>query len=822
MSNPAEPPASSGLDGRGLKPRLARAWRSERPLCVSLGIASALGFGLGFLPLLGGPGYETSVVAGLLLPVLAANAEALRAVSKSLQNSRLRSESPGSRDQPEPQSRPARSAGDGVNLRALDVVSHGLWSGALICLCFVAFNSLHGLRLGWCDPGTDLELMLLGPGFGSLMGGAWGGTVGLLLRRRIRRRLHRGAVVKPRSLRILALGGALLLPLLSIGISVYRFLTSPMVFAYDPFVGYFSGSIYDTVINPQGLLTYRLGSLASLGALAVFAFHVELDPQGHLSWANRRRPGLALLGFAALGVSLGITLSGPALGHYYTTKDIKHELGGELSYGRCDLAYDAALSRDLMIATARDCDAHLRQLEAFFGAPGPERVTAFFFANGPQKQRLMGAMNVYIAKPWRREVYLQAQGYPHPVLGHELAHVVTGAYADGPFKVPGRLWGVFANPGLIEGAAVAAAPDEDADLTLQQWARAMLDLELLPALERVFHLGFLGENSSTAYTVAGAFVEWFRAVQGKDALRRWYAGESLESISGKDLEALEADWRASLQGIDVPPAAMGVAKARFDRPAVFGRHCPHTVDRLLAQARSMVANDPKGALKTCDELLELEPENLGARLAKAKATAAQGDLGAARKQYRAIAEDQRLSASQRAMGLEELADLELSQGSLEEARKTYGEVLEATVGEDRLRSVELRRDMHDPRARSAMVALLIGSENQQRDWIDAASQLGRWAAEEPENGLPEYLLGKNLYGNGRFDLAEPRLIAASKKRIANARSRAENWRTLLFVACARGDLPVAKRAFDAYSREPSVPPARLRGVQHFAERCGVE
>ncbi|MCA9630169.1 MAG: hypothetical protein KC766_21000 [Myxococcales bacterium] len=785
---------------------------------MSLGLAAALGAGLGFLPLLGGPGYETSVVAGLLLPALAANAEALRAVSKSLQSTRSRGEGISLGDGVEPYSRPR----DGVNLRALDVFGHGLWSGALIWLTFVLMNSLHGLRLGWCDPASDLELMLLGPGFGALLAGVWGSVVGLLVRRRIRHRLQRGQVVRPRSLRMLALSGALALPLGCVGVSVLRFLTSPMVFAYDPFVGYFSGSIYDTVINAQGLLTYRLGSLASLGAAAVIAFHLELGPQGKLHWLWRRRPGLTLLGAASLALSLGITFNGPALGHYYSTADIKHELRGHYSYGRCDLAYDASLPRELMIATARDCDAHLRQLEAFFGARGPERVTAFLFASGQQKQRLMGAMNVYIAKPWRREVYLQAQGYPHPVLGHELAHVVTGAYAKGPFKVPGRMWGVFANPGLIEGAAVAAAPDEDADLSLQQWARAMLDLDLLPPLDRVFHLGFLGENSSTAYTVAGAFVEWFRTVYGKEALRRWYGGESLDSITGKDLRELEGAWRASLSEVVVPPAAMGVAKARFDRPAVFGRHCPHTVDRLLNEARSLVGSDPKGALEACEEVLELEPENLGARLARAKATAARGDLEGARQQYRKIAGDARLSSSQRAMGLEELADLELSQGSLEAAKATFAEVLRATVGEDRMRSVELRMDANDPRARSAMVALLIGSSSRGRDWIDAAGQLGRWAATEPHNGLPEYLLGKNLYGNGRFDLAEPRLIAASNKRIANAKARAENWRTLLFVACARADIPQAKRAFAAYAKEPGVPAARLSGVRHFAERCGAE
>ena len=38
----------------------------------------------------------------------------------------------------------------------------------------------------------------------------------------------------------------------------------------------------------------------------------------------------------------------------------------------------------------------------------------------------MGAADTYIAKPWRREVYVQAAGYPHPVLGHELMHVLAG------------------------------------------------------------------------------------------------------------------------------------------------------------------------------------------------------------------------------------------------------------------------------------------------------------------------------------------------------------------------------------------------------------
>src|SRR6185369_12356527 len=117
--------------------------------------------------------------------------------------------------------------------------------------------------------------------------------------------------------------------------------------------------------------------------------------------------------------------------------------------------------------------------------------------------RFMGASSTYIAKPWRAEVYVQRAAYPHPVLGHELAHVVAGSFGRGPFRIAGAVGGLLPNPGLIEGIAVAAAPDDE-ELEGAQWARAMMDIGILPDMEHVFSLGFLGDASSKSYTLAGA------------------------------------------------------------------------------------------------------------------------------------------------------------------------------------------------------------------------------------------------------------------------------------------------------------------------------
>ena len=50
---------------------------------------------------------------------------------------------------------------------------------------------------------------------------------------------------------------------------------------------------------------------------------------------------------------------------------------------------------------------------------------------------------------------MAAAPYPHPVIGHELAHVLAGSFGEGPFRVAGAAGGLVPNPGLIEGVAVA-------------------------------------------------------------------------------------------------------------------------------------------------------------------------------------------------------------------------------------------------------------------------------------------------------------------------------------------------------------------------------
>jgi tetratricopeptide (TPR) repeat protein len=763
------------------KVRLLRDRRGPELYASAL---SVVGLGaVGFLPQFGGPGYEAALAAGLVLPPIAAVAAALAAT----------------RSRPEP----------------LDGFGHGVFWGVVLGALGLLVVLLHGLRAGFCDASEGLVLYALGPWIGAVLAGGWGAIAGLICDRIAGPRLRAGAVV---SLSLLG-------PVGGIAVSLVRFYTSPMVFAFDPFFGYFSGPLYDTVIDPVwALLSYRVGSAATLLATAALLLHLGRDATGRIRFRRLGRPGVALGGLVALGTSLAVTLNGPALGHWQTQGSIERELGRTLSGLRCDVVYSrGVLARDAALA-ARDCDAHLGRIERYFEVQGPPRLRLFLFASDAEKGRLMGAANTYIAKPWRREVYVQQAPYPHPVLGHEIAHVVAGSFGRGPFRVSGPLAGVLPDPGRIEGFAVAASPNENDDYLLDEWARALSELDLLPELDSVFRLSFLGQNASTAYTVAGAFVAWLKGRFGAEALRRWYAGADLVDVTGgKNLTVLDREWRTALRARPIDPKMLATARARFDRPALFGRRCPRVVDRLAQQAAGLLgATDADAARKAYEELLVLDPNHAGAKLGLAACSLRARREVEALRRYDDLSRSQVLSRLEQAAALEARGDLALALGRTAEARAAYDAVAQIVVDEDRLRTLDVKRyaSEHEP-ARAAIVALLIGDPVLGPSWDVAAPRLAEWARQEPEQGLADYLLGKNLYGRGRPLEAAEYLDRALERDIALPRAAREARRTRLIVACATGDRDAAERAYRALRADPELVPARRAGLQALAERCGL-
>ena len=759
------------------------------PQRVAAVVVAVILAAVGFLPLFGGPGYEHALASGLLVPSAAAIATALELSSRR-------------------------------DVTPLASVGRGILSGVWLASIAFATALFHGVRVGLCDlPGGAFDFAL-GPGFGCALGGVWGAVVAEVCRHRERRRLA-------------CVLGALAAPLAGVVISVARFYTSPMIFAFDPFVGYFSGTLYDTVIDAgTALLTYRAGSLATLVGVALAASVLERDElrEGRLGVAPIGRDlgaaSRALLAAVALAASVGVTAMGPKLGHWETTTSIARELGGERAGARCDLVYPDSMRPDDAALLLKDCEEQLASVEAYLGARGPDRVRAFFFRDAGEKKRLMGAGDTYIAKPWRHEVYLQLGAYPHPVLGHELAHVVAGSFARGPFRIAGGAGGWWPNPGLIEGTAVAASPDDD-ELTDAQWARAMMDLDILPPISKIFSFDFLGQNSSKSYTIAGAFVRWMIERHGSGIVRAWYGGGDLEALTKSSWRELDTAFRNQLATLILSPEADAFAKAKFERPSVFGRRCPHVIDALKRDAQRCEADQQiERAVKLYDQILARDAHDTGARYHRAATELRYGATAPAargRAELTALASEPAAPRTWRDKSEESLADDDLLAGRFDAAEARYRVLAARSVDEDAARTLEVKAlAATELPARRAIEALLIGAPHRPPDpWLGAI-WLGVWSDQESDP-LADYLVGKNLAQHGWFAIAANFLDRALGSPAPTMRVGRELVRQRAIVACAMGDMAAVGR-MRAMLRADNGPfhasaGGRLEWLERLLARC---
>src|SRR5450432_3720372 len=299
-------------------------WRSRVVRVAAL--VTALAFlGFGFIPQFGGPGYESALGAGLILPAATALCAAFELSAR--------------------------------RRTPLEAFGRGLGIGFVLSLLGLLIVLGHGLRVGFCDAAWGVELYLLGPFPGALLAGVWGAGIGVLAWR----------VRAGKRQRALCILGALAAPLCGIGVSLGRFYSSPMVFGFDPFFGYFAGPLYDTVIDPfWTLATYRAGTLLSLLGVGVGATHFDEN----LGFLGFRRPWLSSVGAAALLGSALFIAEGTALGHFSTRASIEEALGQSVSGARCDVKYSSGILRRDAVLFAHDCDVGLRADEAYFEIAG--------------------------------------------------------------------------------------------------------------------------------------------------------------------------------------------------------------------------------------------------------------------------------------------------------------------------------------------------------------------------------------------------------------------------------------------------------------------
>jgi tetratricopeptide (TPR) repeat protein len=761
-----------------------------RSAIVTLLISLAAALAMCSVPLLGIHGAESALLLGILLPPMAAYVAA-----QSTRRARANAE---------PLWRVFQTS---IGFALL------LWA----CPIFVLW--LDALRVRNCSPLEGFVFMLLGPGFGVLFAAVVGLTFGLLAPRW-------------RGLPLMAAG----VPIATMLLALLRFYTGPSIFAYGHFYGFFPGTLYDETINlTSAFLWLRVGTaLWIIGICLALVSCCDSDTLQLSLWPMRERR----LAFSTALVCLSLALFGEAysdeLGHTSSSAHVQRVLGGKLESRRCRVYFPREWAQRDRQRLREDCDFRVGEAEKWLGLRQRGLVDVYLFRSPSEKYALMGAEGTNIAKPWRSEVFISENGWPNPVLGHEIVHVVARGTGRGPLRISGALGGLWPNPALIEGVATAAAWQASGGLTPHEWAHAMLELGMIPKLSELFGAGFLGQQRRLAYTLSGSLLRFVRDRWGSAAIRATYASGNLETGVGLPLAQIEAAWQSALRAQPLAASALALARARFSGGGILSALCPHTLAKLKDGLRAdMGAGDDLTAVTTCQQILKLDPSDAGTRAALGSLRARKPDLAGAQAELSQL-EREHAPSPYLASIKHALADQALRDAQYARALTLYGELLAEPIDDDQRRLLQVKSlacraalqdrahtdgavGEHGAGVRQAelLFQLLVGNPGERADGASAV-YLTRELRTLRTDGLPQYLEGRQLFFAGRYEYAASLFDTALRLTLPSAELSAEALRVAGISRLALRQLDLAAPLFAAYGRSGSA--ARESEAADFSAR----
>jgi tetratricopeptide (TPR) repeat protein len=312
-------------------------------------------------------------------------------------------------------------------------------------------------------------------------------------------------------------------------------------------------------------------------------------------------------------------------------------------------------------------------------------------------------------------------------------------------------------------------------------------------MQRIFSLGFLGDASSKSYTLAGAFITWIAERFGVETVRAWYAGEDITVLARMEWPALDRAFGERLQAVALPPEAEGFARAKFARPGIFGRKCPHVVDALRHEAD--VCRDSQRyaeAIRLYREAIAKDPVDFQSKKELGSVERRHGDKDAGRAALEEISRDENAPRTWRDRAEEALADAEFIDGQFDSAAARYHTLAERSVDEDVARTLEVKElAARDPDARPAVQGLLLGDQLHGPDVYVGGVALGEWnraadLAQKPSS-LARYLIGRNLVQRAYWSEGDALLAGSLAERPPTKRIAREALRQRAIAACARSD-----------------------------------
>jgi tetratricopeptide (TPR) repeat protein len=594
--------------------------------------------------------------------------------------------------------------------------------------------------------------------------------------------------------------------------TVWPIYFGPQFFAFNFFGGYFPGPLYDEALHLRPAIAwFRLETIGVAAALLGLTGLTLRMTDGLLTVPKPRPAALVLTAIAALGVA-SLELRATRLGLRSSDASVQERLGGHSESTHFVLTFPAEKERTWVDRTLRDLEFRYFEDKQFLGVDAPGKVHVFVYRSPQEKELLVGAGLTQFTKPWRGEIHVNDEPFPHRVVKHELVHAMAASLGKGPFKITTR----FGIPmmGVVEGLAVAG-DDPHEELTLHQWAAAMKHEHLLPDLRRILApTGFYAQAASRAYTAAGSFLRYLADREGASKLQAVYAHGDFAKVYGRSVDALVTEWEKFLDTVPVSEGEIHRAFARFRVGSLFTRACAREVADLSERAAYALPSDPAEALSLYRRAGSLDPDEPTYVLGEAAALTRLTRLDEAEQVLAKY--EPRLSEAPALLAQVQLAraDLLARLEKPEVAKEELTHALALDPGPDLTRTAQVKlAALARPGAAQSAKAYFSPVNDELRLW-----GLERAVENAPGDPVVHYLLGRRL--------AQLQVGAPASAQLARALSLGltpaltdESERLALFSEYLAGDCA----AVQELAGHLSGPSEALRATANeWVLRCGFE
>ncbi len=379
--------------------------------------------------------------------------------------------------------------------------------------------------------------------------------------------------------------------ILSLAVPALFTFIQPRIFFYNAFLGFFPGLSYDQLMPvTQTLVLYRSYILFLSLLIIVLLYILKFEYIGGLKMRERMRAFSSAYSGSLLSVvaTVGLIviavqfLSRGTLGFSTSRAKLESELGSVFRSPHMEIHYASESFSDSSIAwVVLEHEFRRHQAAGRLGVLHTGVIRSYLYPSPESKRALIGPATTNIAKPWRREVHLNADRYESSLL-HELAHVVAAE-----FGMP--ILGIANSTLMLEGVAMAAE-GVWGNRTLHEHAAAMIEFGIVESpAEILTNRGFVMKSSAVSYILAGSYMQYLMDRYGVQPVQEAYAWSDFEGAFGRPAGQLIREWIDFLRRIQVSDRQEAKTRIHFQRTSLFTAECPRAVARMNRKGREYLA-----------------------------------------------------------------------------------------------------------------------------------------------------------------------------------------------------------------------------------------